>query len=161
MPRVVDVKIHRRRRDVKRHPKRRGNWYTFSVERQMDEKGFSIVERAKSFSHAGRGVLLVVKTTHNAWVQIAVLLGAVVAGFYFDISRGDWELLILAVGLVLATEAFNTAIEIDIDLTSPTYHPYARDSKDVAAGAVLIAAAAAAMLGVIIFGPHMLQLFGV
>jgi diacylglycerol kinase len=64
-------------------------------------------------------------------------------------------LLVLAAGLVLVAEAVNTAIEIDIDLTSPTYHPYARDTKDVAAGAVLTAAFAAAVIGLIIFLPHL------
>ena len=54
----------------------------------------------------------------------------------------------------LVEEAFNTAIEIDIDLTSPTYHPYARDTKDVAAGAVLLSAILAIIVGLMIFVPH-------
>ena len=64
--------------------------------------------------------------------------------------------LVLAAGMVLAAEAFNTAIEIDIDLTSPEFHPYARDTKDVAAGAVLIAASTAFVIGMVVFGPHLL-----
>jgi diacylglycerol kinase len=63
-------------------------------------------------------------------------------------------LLVFAGGFVLVAEAFNTAIEIDIDLTSPEYHPYAKDTKDVAAGAVLIAACTAALIGLIIFVPY-------
>ena len=66
-------------------------------------------------------------------------------------------MLIFASGLVFMAEAFNTAIEIDIDLTSPEYHPFARDTKDVAAGAVLIAALTAAVIGVFIFGPYLLK----
>lgn len=131
------------------------------MEGEIDNTKFSIVQRAKSFTYAGRGVWLMVKSTHNTWLQLAVLLGAIIAGFYFDISRSDWGLLILAAGLVLAAEAFNRAIEIDIDLTSATYHPYARDTKDVAAGAVLITAVAAAMIGFIIFGPYVLQVLGI
>ncbi|HEX8993692.1 MAG TPA: diacylglycerol kinase family protein [Candidatus Paceibacterota bacterium] len=121
---------------------------------EQEEKRFSIVRRAKSFIHAGRGIWLVMKTTHNAWIEVAVLLVAVVAGLYFRITQTDWMFIVFAAGLVLAAEAFNTAIEIDMDLTSPEYHPFARDTKDVAAGAVLIAALAAAIIGVIIFGPY-------
>ena len=66
-------------------------------------------------------------------------------------------MLTIAAGMVLMAEAFNTAIEIDIDLTSPTYHPYARDTKDVAAGAVLIASVTAAVIGILIFAPYLFQ----
>ena len=117
---------------------------------------FSVVKRGKSFTYAGRGIWLFLKTTHNAWIHSVILIIAVVAGIYFGITSTDWMLLTLAAGLVLAAEAFNTAIEIDINLTSPEYHPYARDTKDVAAGAVLIAAITAAIIGVFIFGPYIL-----
>ncbi|HEY0010294.1 MAG TPA: diacylglycerol kinase family protein [Candidatus Paceibacterota bacterium] len=119
---------------------------------------FSIVKRAKSFTHAGRGIGIFLRTTHNAWVHMFFLVLAVVLGIYFGISYIDWMLLTFAAGLVLTAEAFNTAIEIDIDLTSPEYHPYARDTKDVAAGAVLIAAATAAVIGVGIFGHYIAEL---
>lgn len=120
---------------------------------------FSLIKRAKSFSHAGRGVWLFVKTTHNAWIHIVLLIIAVALGFYFHISHIEWMMLAFAAGIVLTAEAINTAIEIDIDLTSPEYHPYAKDTKDVAAGAVLIAAVTAAIIGVFIFGHHFIQTF--
>jgi diacylglycerol kinase (ATP) len=115
---------------------------------------FSVVKRLKSFNHAGRGLWLFVRTTHNAWVHIAVFIAAILLGFYFQVTATEWMMVILAAGLVLVAEAFNTAIEIDIDLTSPQYHPYAKDTKDVAAAAVLIAALIAAAIGVIIFYPY-------
>ncbi len=59
----------------------------------------------------------------------------------------------LAIALVIISEILNTAIEIDIDLTSPEYHPYARDTKDVAAGAVLAAALFALIIGLLVFVP--------
>src|SRR3989344_4013937 len=117
---------------------------------------FSIVTRAKSFVHAGRGVWLFIKTTHNAWVHIAVLVAVIILGVYFQITIVEWMTLVLAGGFVLAAEAFNTAIEIDIVLTSPKYHPHARDTKDVAAGAVLISAVTASIIGVLIFGHYLL-----
>lgn len=119
------------------------------------KKEFSIIKRARSFVHAGRGVFLFLKTTHNAWIHILVACFVVLFGFYFSISSFEWIALIFAIGFVLVAEVFNTAIEIDIDLTSPEYHPYARDTKDVAAGAVLIASTVAVLIGCIVFFPYM------
>lgn len=125
----------------------------------MDQnQRFSFVARAKSFTHAGRGLRVFFKTTHNAWVQVAILVLAILLGIYVEISRTDWLLLIFAAGLVLTTEALNTAFEIDINLTSPDMHPYARDTKDVAAGAVLLASLTAAAIGIGIFGPYIIDL---
>lgn len=115
---------------------------------------FSLIKRAKSFTYAGRGIYVFIKTTHNAWIHLFILAVAVVLGFYVGITKMEWMFLILAGGLVLVTEALNTAIEIDIDLTSPEYHPYAKDTKDVAAGAVLISAVVAAIVGAMIFVPY-------
>lgn len=125
-----------------------------SPERIDTPEEFSLIKRAKSFSYAGRGVWLFIKTTHNAWVHLVILAMAIALGWYFGITAPEWALLVLAGGFVLMAEAFNTAIEIDIDLTSPEYHPYARDTKDVAAGAVLIAAVTAGIIGVIVFLPY-------
>lgn len=117
---------------------------------------FSLVKRAKSFTHAGRGMYVFIKTTHNAWIHLVILAAAIGLGYYFDITKTEWMFLVLSGGFVLVTEALNTAIEIDIDLTSPEYHPYAKDTKDVAAGAVLIAAVTAAIIGAFIFVPYIL-----
>ncbi len=122
------------------------------------KSAFSIARRVKSFIHAGRGVRLFLATTHNAWIQTAVFAATAALGFSVGITNTEWMLLILSGGFVLAAEAFNTAIEIDMDLTSPTAHPYARDTKDVAAGAVLIAALAALAVGVLIFYPYLSSL---
>ncbi len=128
------------------------------MKKQLDTKTeFSIVKRAKSFTHAGRGLWIFFRTTHNAWIHVFLFLIAFVLGIYFQITAMEWIALILSAGFVLAAEAINTAIEIDINLTSPEYHPYARDTKDVAAGAVLISAIAALVVGVIIFWPYFLN----
>ncbi len=125
------------------------------MERLDTKEEFSLIKRAKSFSHAGRGIVVFIKTTHNAWIHLFVLVLAVGFGFYFDITLNEWMMLVLAGGLVLMAEAFNTAFEIDINLTSPEYHPYARDVKDVAAGAVLISAITAGIIGIFIFGHYL------
>lgn len=125
-----------------------------SLDTKKEIKKFSLLKRAQSFKHAVRGIALFVKTTHNAWIQICVMICAIALGIYFGISRLDWVALILVIGLVFITEAINTAIEIDIDLTSPTYHPYARDTKDVAAGAVLIASIISVIVSLLVFIPY-------
>ena len=123
-----------------------------------EKKRFSIVARAKSFTHAFRGIGILIKSTHNFWVHIFVAILVVILGFSFKISHVEWMILILTIGFVMVTEAINTAFEFDIDLTSPAYHPYARDTKDVAAGAVLISAIMASIIGLIIFVPKIIEL---
>lgn len=125
--------------------------------RRITKGQLSLVRRAKSFVHAGRGLWLFVKTTPNAWIQLVGLGVVTLLGIYFSISTTEWTLLVLTSTMVLAAEAFNSAVEIDIDLTSPTYHPYARDTKDIAAGAVLITALGAGIVGILIFAPYIIK----
>ena len=129
------------------------------MKKLKENKRFSIVSRIKSTTHASRGVGIFIRTTHNAWVHIFFILLAVYLGFILHISSLEWIAIVFAVGFVILAETINTAIEIDIDLTSPDYHPYARDTKDVAAGAVLITVAMAGIVGLIIFLPKLLILF--
>ena len=123
------------------------------------DKRFSVVARAKSFTHAFRGISILIKTTHNFWIQVFFGVLAVILGYMLNISYVEWVLVVLVIGFVFVTETINTAIEIDMDLTSPDYHPYARDTKDVAAGAVLISAIVAVVVGLIIFLPKIYILF--
>lgn len=124
-----------------------------------EKRRFSLIARIKSISHGVRGIRVFVLSTHNAWIQIFVTFCVVGMGIVLKISSIEWLILILTIGFVFTTEAINTAIEIDIDLTSPEYHPYARDTKDVAAGAVLIASIIAICIGLIIFIPKIIVLF--
>lgn len=94
--------------------------------------------------------------THNAWVHLVLLTLAMVLAWHYRLTSGEWLAIILASGLVLSAEAFNTAIELVVDLVSPDFHPLAKNAKDVAAAAVLIAAATAAIVGVVIFLPRIL-----
>jgi diacylglycerol kinase len=81
----------------------------------------------------------------------------VALGVWLQISHLEWGLIILSIASVLAAEGFNTALEIDIDLTSPDEHPYARDTKDVAAGAVLLTVMGAVVVGILVFGPRLVD----
>ena len=125
-------------------------------QKSKQPSSFSLVKRAESLTHAWRGVKIFIKSTHNAWVHIVLFLITIALGFYFHITSTEWMMIIFASGLVFTSEAINTAIEIDIDLTSPQFHPYARDTKDVAAGAVLISAITAVVIGVLVFGHYIL-----
>ncbi len=107
-------------------------------------------------SHAWRGIRIMFGGQYNIWIHTLVLGVVVGAGVYFDISVLEWIFIIFAAGMVFTAEAFNTAIEIDINLTSPEYHPHARDTKDVAAGAVLITVIAASAIGIVIFLPRII-----
>jgi diacylglycerol kinase (ATP) len=123
---------------------------------QNEGNRFSVVARVKSISHAVRGLGIIIKTTPNFWWHMFFALLAVFLGFVLQISNIEWVAITLSIGLVLIAESFNTAIEIDINLTSPQYHPYARDTKDVAAGSVLLSAVIAIVVGLIIFLPKVL-----
>jgi diacylglycerol kinase (ATP) len=124
-----------------------------------EKKRFSIIARARSFKYALRGIGIIFKTQHNAWVHGLIAVLIIALGLVLQISEGEWAAVLLSITSVLAAEAFNTAMEIDIDLTSPNYHPYARDTKDVASGAVLITALGAALVGIVIFVPKLALLF--
>lgn len=131
----------------------------YNIHMQKSEnKRFSIIARLKSATHAMRGIGIIIKTTHNMWGHIFFAVLVVIFGFILNISNSEWFAVIFAIAFVIVTESINTAIEIDIDLTSPEYHPYARDTKDVAAGAVLLAVIFACIVGGIIFLPKIWQI---
>lgn len=118
-----------------------------------EKKRFSIIGRIQSATHAWRGLGVLISTSYNARLHLFFAFLAIYLGIILHISEVEWVLIVLTIGLVIMAEAFNTAMEIDIDLTSPEYHPYARDTKDVAAGAVVICAFIACIVGIIIFLP--------
>lgn len=127
-------------------------------QKMRENKRFSLVARLKSTTYAFRGLGIFIRTTHNSWAHFFFAILAIYLGFILKISGVEWIMIIFAIGFVVVTEVLNTAFEIDIDLTSPTYHPYARDTKDVAAGAVLISVLVAGVVGLIIFLPKIILL---
>ena len=112
-------------------------------------------KRLKSFVYAFKGIGSLLKKEHNAWIHCTAIVVVTIAGFYYGITPTEWCIVLLCFGMVLAAEAFNTAIERLVNLVSPDFHPIAGDVKDVAAGAVLLAALAAAIVGCIIFIPYL------
>ena len=96
-----------------------------------------------------------VRCQHNAWIH-AVATGIVLgAAFLLRISAADWCWIILAISIVWTAEALNTAVEFLADAAAPAFHPLVRDAKNVAAGAVLVTAIAATVIGAIVFWPYL------
>ena len=118
-----------------------------------EKKAWREVKYKEKFLNAFRGLWVFWSATRNLYVYVFTALVVIIFGFYFEISSIEWIMLVFAIGFVIVSEAFNTAIEIDIDLTSPEYHPFARDTKDVAAAAVLLSVFTAIIVGLIIFLP--------
>lgn len=114
--------------------------------------------RLKSFKYAWNGLLDLVKTQPNAQIHLLITVLVLAAGYYFQLSASEWCIILLTIALVLAAEAFNTALEYLTNLVSPDYHPLAGKTKDVAAGGVLITAFIAVLVGMIIFLPKLMQL---
>jgi len=115
--------------------------------------------RAASFGHAFRGVGAALRSEVHLRFHAVATAAAVGLGFYLGISRLEWALVALAIGAVWAAELLNTAVEALVDLASPDYHPLAGKAKDVAAGAVLVVAAAALVVGLLVFGPPLWALW--
>lgn len=114
-------------------------------------------KRIKSFAYAFQGIGSFLKKEHNAWIHCTAIVVVTVTGLHFGITSTEWCIVLLCFGMVLAAEAFNTAIERLVNLVSPDFHPIAGDVKDVAAGAVLICAIVAAIVGCIIFLPYFMN----
>ncbi|MGA1790206.1 MAG: diacylglycerol kinase family protein [bacterium] len=122
-------------------------------------KPFNPCDRIKSFRYAFKGILLLIKSQHNAWIHTLATIAVCSAGFYFGFTRSEWCWILLTMMAVWTAEGFNTAFEFLADAVSPDYHPLLGKAKDVAAGAVLISAMGSAMIGILIIGPYVLRLF--
>jgi diacylglycerol kinase (ATP) len=125
-----------------------------------ESRPFQFTGRIRSFRYAICGILRMLRCQHNAWIHLAGTVVVIAAGFFFALAAREWCWIILAIAIVWTAEALNTAFEFLADAASPEFHPLVRDAKDVAAGAVLITGIAAAIIGAIIFWPHIASLIG-
>ena len=110
----------------------------------------------KSFGYAFAGIFACLKRERNIKIHLFAAVMVTVFGFLLKISVTEWCICLLLFGLVMGLELANTAVEAAVDLVTDKEHPLAGYAKDTAAGAVLIAAIFAAVLGVIIFAPKLL-----
>lgn len=103
---------------------------------------------------AALGAYKLLTTEHSVMVQFSVGVLVTIAGFYFDISKSEWLVQTLAIGLILAIEGLNTAVEKIADFIHPEYHERIGFIKDIAAGAVFFAAMTAIAIAAIIYFPY-------
>lgn len=114
--------------------------------------------RVKSVGFAVKGAYKLVTTEHSVMVQFSIMIIMIIIGFYFQISREEWMLQILAFGLVLGIEGLNTAVEKIADFIHPEFHDKIGFIKDIAAGAVLFAAFSAIAIAALIYMPKIFNL---
>jgi len=112
--------------------------------------------RARSFRYAFSGWWYVLRTQKNAWIHAAFSILVLALSFLLRLPFQDLAILILTIGIVWMAEFLNTALEAVVDLASPRLHPLAKVGKDVGAAAVLIAALASILVGLLILGPPLL-----
>jgi diacylglycerol kinase (ATP) len=116
---------------------------------------FSFTGRLRSFAHAFRGIGLMFRSQHNAWVHAAATMAVIGAGFALRLDRFEWCWMVVAIVGVWMAEALNTAFELLCDVASPQFHPIVKHAKDVAAGAVLLSARGAAVIGTLVLAPKL------
>ncbi len=117
----------------------------------MDSKKIHVL----SFKYAYEGILAALKQEPNLKFHFLAGLLAIILGFLLNISVEDWIIIIILIGLVISVELTNTAIEAVVDGFTQNHHPAAKLAKDISAGAVLVAAATAAIVGILIFLPYL------
>ena len=113
--------------------------------------------RVRAIRFAIEGWLYVIRTQQNAWIHTLASICVIAMGFWLQLSKQDWAILILTIAMVWIVEFINTSVEVLTDLASPQRNSLAKVTKDVSAAAVLIAAAASVIIGVLILGPPLLE----
>ncbi len=115
------------------------------------------LSRIHSFRHALHGWAYVLRTQRNMWIHSSIAAVVFIVGLWLNIPPRDWAVIILTAALVFSAEFLNTSIEVTVDLASPDTHPLAKIGKDVGAAAVLVAALAAILIGLLLLGPPLWQ----
>lgn len=122
----------------------------------MKNNGFTFRKRLKSFVYAFRGFRLLIGREPNARIHCFAAVCALILGFALHISSTEWIAITIVIGLVFAFEAINSSIEALANLVSPEYNEAIKHTKDLAAGAVLLSALSALVVGLLIFIPKLI-----
>jgi diacylglycerol kinase len=115
-------------------------------------------QERSSFGYAFQGIAYSWRTQRHLRVHAGIALVCVGLGLWLALRPAEWAALIATIALVTTMEMLNTVVEVVVNMISPDYHPGAKVAKDVAAGAVLIAACGAILVGAFIFAPRLLAL---
>jgi len=122
----------------------------------MHPKKFSLRSRIKSFRYAIAGIIIFVRQEHNARIHAVATVAVIIAGIVFHVSYAEAATLTVVTGVVWITEMLNTCLERMADIVHPEIHPTIRFIKDLAAGAVLVAAITEVVVALFIFIPKLL-----
>ena len=114
----------------------------------------------KSFGYAFQGIFNTIRTDRNIKIHCVAAILVTIFGIWLQISKTEWMICFILFGLILALELVNTAVEATVDLFTEERKPLAKKAKDAAAGAVLVAAIFAAVIGILIFIPKLLEVAG-
>lgn len=125
----------------------------------MGQDNFNFRDRLKSFGYAFDGLKVLFKVEHNARIHLFAAILVCLSGFLFDVSKWEWLVIIIIIGLVFMMEIVNSAIERIANFISPERNEEIKKIKDLAAAAVLVIAISAAIVGFIIFLPKIIYLF--
>ncbi len=118
-----------------------------------------VLKRIRSFGFAFKGIYIFFTTQAHAQIHALAVVCLGILGGWLGLSATEWCLIFLCMGLVITTEAVNTAIEYLVDLAKPEWDPLAGKIKDIAAGAVLLAVIFSAIVWAIIFLPKLWLVF--
>ena len=121
-------------------------------------KPFTFTGRVRSFRAAFSGIWVMLKSQQNAWIHAFATVVVVIGSILLRITPAEWCWIVLVIVCVWMAEALNTAFEFLADVASPDFHPLVKKAKDIAAGAVLISAIGAVIIGILVLGPHVLEL---
>jgi len=124
-----------------------------------EKEKFSIAKRLKSFTYAFNGLKVLFAEEHNSRIHLFATVCVIIAGALLKLSLLEWAAVAFAVGLVFSGEIFNSAIEDLSDVVCPERDDRIKKVKDLAAAAVLVNAIAAAVIGLLVFVPKIIQLF--
>ncbi len=114
----------------------------------------------RSFGHALNGIGHGLRTQANLRIHVLAASAVCAVGLWLQIGPAEWAILAMTIMIVMSAELFNTAIEAVIDRVGGEPHPLSKIAKDAAAGAVLVDAIGAVVVGLFVFGPRLLALIG-
>lgn len=110
----------------------------------------------KSFQYAFEGIFACIKKERNMKIHCLAMTAVIITGLIVKLSLVKWCICFVLFGLVMSLELVNTSVEAVVDMVTEEYKPLAKLAKDTAAGAVLISAIMAAIIGLLIFIPEIL-----
>lgn len=124
----------------------------------MKSQTFSWTARLKSFRYAWEGISSFLQSEHNAWIHFMCSIAVLTLAVLIPVNTTELLALVFAIGFVWVAEMFNTCIERMLDFVSPERHPEIKFIKDLAAGAVLVAALVSVIVAIVVFIPKLFAL---